>query len=183
MAIHPDLKSLIRESVPEYLHVVEYCVNFKKDSVWGNQQVGGCLGCPAAVMLFSIVDTIGSFYRGRTDLRIEISGTLVQIRRDGHQHFYILNSEYYGQSLDEPTIKKLYENFRNLLVHNASLAPSSILLHDPKQAALFPKVDGGLVVNLPAFLAKSREAAKQFLDRLDRIAPCSQQATNIARKR
>lgn len=74
MAIHPDLTSLIRESLPEYLHVAEYCVQFRKDASWGHGRVGGCLGYPAAVMMFSIVDTVGSYYRGRTDLPITVDG-------------------------------------------------------------------------------------------------------------
>lgn len=134
-------------------------------------------------MLFSIVDTIGSFYKGRSELKIEISGKPVRIKRDGDQHFYVLNSEYYAQTLDERTIKKLYENFRSLLVHNASLAPSHFLLNEPTLADPFPTHDGKPSVNLSAFLYKSKEAAKLFLDRLDHIVPGSTQAANINRKK
>lgn len=181
MAIHPNHKSQIRESLPEYLHVAKYCVEYRKPAVPGQRP--GCLGYPAAVMLFSIVDTIGSFYRGSNDLIIEIGGKRRSIRRDAHQHFYVLNSEYYGQSLDEDTIEKLYGNFRNLLVHNASLAPSHFLLNEPNVPDLFPRRDGALCVNLSPFLDKSREAARLFLDRLDQIVPGSKQAGDIALKR
>src|SRR6267142_1660006 len=117
MAIHPDLKSLLRESVREYLEVAEYCVSYRKDARWGTAQVGGCLGYPGAVMLFSIVDTIGSFHRGSTGISVVVDGKAVEIRKKGFQHFFILNSDYYGQHLDERTIKRLYNNFRNLLMH------------------------------------------------------------------
>ncbi len=166
MGIHRDLESLIRESLPEYLEVAEYCVNYRKPAAPGRR--AGCYGYPAAVMLFSIVDTIGSFYKGRSDIKIEMSGKskLVPIQRDGDQHFYVLNSEYYGQSLDASTIKTLYENFRSLLVHNASLAPSHFLVNEPELATAFPTRNGKPSVNLSAFLRKSREAARLFLDRL-----------------
>lgn len=181
MGIHRDLPSLIRESLPEYLEVAEYCVTTEKPAPPGRR--AGCYGYPAAVMLFSIVDTIGSFYKGRSDLKIEISGKPMRITRDGDQHFYVLNSEYYGQSLDQRTIEKLYKNFRSLLVHNASLAPSHFLLNERKLPALFPTLDGKPSVNLFAFLKKSQEAANLFLDRLDKIVPGSHQAANINRKR
>jgi len=100
MAIHPDLKSLIRESLPEYLFVAEYCFRFRKDASWPQDQVGGCLGYPAAGILFSIVDTIGSFDRG-SDLTFVVDDTVHQIKSDGFQHFFVLNSVYYSQTLDE----------------------------------------------------------------------------------
>lgn len=183
MAIHPDLKSLLRESVREYLEVAEYCVAYRKVISWGEAQVGGCLGCPAAVMLFSIVDTIGSFHRGRTDPPIEVDGKPVAIQRNGFQHFFILNSEYYGQRLDHRSLRKLYDNFRSLLVHNASLAPGHSLMNDPSILVPFP-VDGpSQCVNLPPFLEASRGAVRLFLDRLDHLIPGSNQAKNISLKR
>jgi hypothetical protein len=54
---------MLRESLPEYLLVADWCVRYQKDASWGADQVGGRLGYPAAVMLFCIADTIGSFHR------------------------------------------------------------------------------------------------------------------------
>jgi hypothetical protein len=182
MAIHPDLKSLIRESLMEYLHVAEYCVSFRKDSAWGLEQDGGCLGCPAAVMLFGIVDTIGSFHRNKPDFKITIGGKSVGIKGDGFKHFFILNSMFYEQTLNERTIKLLYDNFRSLLVHNASLAPSSVLLNNPDESAAFPVVNKSPRVNLPGFLKISRNAVSLFLLHVDEVVPPSKQARDIARK-
>lgn len=163
--------------------MAEYCVKFRKDPAWGPEQAGGCLGYPAAVMLFSIVDTIGSFYRGRTDLKIAIGGKPAEIRRDDFQHFFILNSEFYGQSLDEPAIKRLYDNFRSLLVHTASLGPSSCLWNDPNVSDAFPVVNGSLRVNVPGFLNITRGAVALFLACVDEVVPSSQQASNIDRRK
>lgn len=183
MAIHPDLKSLLRESVREYLDVAEYCVAYRKESSWGEAQVGGCLGCPAGVMLFSIVDTIGFFHRGRTDLRIEVDGKPVAIQRNGLHHFFILNSEYYGQGLDGRSLRKLYDNFRSPLVHNASLAPGHGLMNNPSISMPFPVIGLSQYVNLQPFLEASRGAVQLFLDRLDYLVPGSDQAKNISLKK
>jgi hypothetical protein len=184
MAVHSNLESLIRESLPEYLLVAEYCVKFRKGSTAQARQAGGCLGYPAAVMLFSIADAIGSFYCGnKKDLNISIGGKPRFIANDGFQHFFILNSEYYAQALDEPTIEKLYKNFRNLLIHNASLPPNSFLRNLPNVHEAFPQPDGHLMVNVPAFFDISKGAVQQFLARLDDVVPGSKQAANIHLKR
>ncbi len=183
MATHFDLKSLLRESVHEYLFVADYCVQFQKDSAWPQREVGGCLGYPAAVMLFSIVDTIGSFHQGDASLNLVIDGKSRDIRNEGFQHFFILNSDYYGQSLEEAAIRKLYDNFRNLLVHNASLAPSNFLIKDPGSAEPFPQSASRRKVNVSAFLDISRGAVQKFLTRVDQVIPNSPQAAKIALKR
>ncbi len=182
MAIHPDLKSMLRESLPEYLHVAEYCVGYKKDATWSVAAPGGCLGYAAAVMMFAIVDAIGSYHRGDPTLPALVDGKSVTIRTDGFQHFYVLNSEYYTQILSGSTIKSLYDRFRSLLVHNAALAPESFLLNFSGHHVPFPVSNGRQCVNLPPFLELSKRAVKRFLERLDTVVPGSDQARNILRK-
>jgi hypothetical protein len=183
MAIHPDLKSLLHESVREYLEVAEYCLAYRKDANWGAAEVGGCLGYPAAVMLFSVVDTIGSFHRGSAAISVVVDGRPVKIRKEGFQHFFILNSDYYDLHLSELTIRRLYENFRNLLMHNASLAPNHALSYAPDGSEPFPVVNGKQRVNLAPFLIATRMAVSKFLTRLDSVVPGSDQARNIGLKR
>jgi hypothetical protein len=93
-----------------------------------------------------------------------------------------LNSIFYEQTLDERTIKLLYDNFRSLLVHNASLAPSSVLLNNPEESAAFPVVNNRPRVKVPAFLNIARSAVSIFLASIDEIVPPSKQAKDIARK-
>jgi hypothetical protein len=182
MAIHPDLKSMLRESLVEYLHVAEYCVGYTKDVTWSREMSGGCLGYPAAVMMFAIVDAIGSYYRGNRTLSMSVDGRSVSIRTDGFQHFYILNSEYYAQTLSASTIKSLYGRFRSLLVHNAALAPGSFLVSFSGQHVSFPVSDDRQCVNLPPFLELSKRAVGVFLERLDTVVPRSDQARNLSMK-
>jgi hypothetical protein len=63
MAIHPTSASMLKESLPEFLEVANYCADHRKtEEKWGEFKKGGCLGYPGAVILFSIIDSIGSYY-------------------------------------------------------------------------------------------------------------------------
>jgi len=177
MAVHPDLTSMLRESLPEYLYVANYCIGFTKDEEWPSQ---GCLGYPAAGLLFSILDTIGSYLRGQLSVKVDEKDT--PIRNDGCDHFYILNSEYYGQSLPRKTIESLYKKFRSILLHNAALAPE-VGLTKGGGSEPFPFEHGRQWVDLLAFLEISRRAVETFLARADSIVPGSIQAKNIRSKR
>ena len=174
---------MLQESLREYLCVADWCVRFQKDASWGAGQVGGRLGYPAAVMMFCIADTIGSFHRGDRNFSVTVDGKTVTIRQQGFQHFYVLNSEYYRQSLSEATIKRLYGNFRDLLVHNAALAPEHVLTSVPTLAAAFPFVEGRQLVNIDGLLGITAPAVKLFLQRIPVLVPGSSQEANIRKKR
>jgi hypothetical protein len=109
MALHDTPASMLKESLNESLTVAEYCLAYRKND-------GGCLGYPAAMILFSIVDTIGSYFRKNKNLRILIDGKTRFIDSDGYKHFFILNSPYFEQHLSEKVIKTLYIKFRSLLL-------------------------------------------------------------------
>ena len=183
MAIHPDTASMLQESLREYLRVADWCVSYQKDESWGPEQVGGRLGYPAAVMMFCIADTIGSFHRGDRTFTVPVDGRSVTICRQGFQHFYVLNGEYYGESLSEAAIKRLYANFRDLLVHNAALAPEHVLVSAPHCGAAFPVIDGRQLVNIDGFLAITKSAVKHFLARVRTVVPGSPEEGNIRKKR
>ena len=54
MAIHNDLNSMAREAIPEFLHVARMSIDTQKPT-------GGVYGCPAVLLLFSVVDAISNF--------------------------------------------------------------------------------------------------------------------------
>ncbi len=185
MAIHKDTSSMLRESLQEYLKVAEYCIQFRKDpKEWGE---GGCYGYPAAVMLFCILDTIGSYHHGRKEFKVQIDGKEKSINNDGYQFFFVLNSPYYNQSLSEVYIKKLYDNYRCLLMHNGAMAFDHFLLSDPSIPQPFPIRNDGVrkvpLVNLYYFLAISQGAVSMFLNDIHQIVPGSKQAEIIKKKR
>ncbi|MCB4757600.1 MAG: hypothetical protein LHV69_11330 [Elusimicrobia bacterium] len=176
MAIHPNSSSLLKESIPEYLQAAEYCLNFRKPN-------GGCLGYPGAALMFSIADSIGSYHRGRTDFTILIDGKNCSIRKESFHHFFILNSNYYQLSLSENTIKKLYENYRCLLLHNAALALNNFLYLGDSNAVPFIQDDQGVHVNVSGFLRVTREAVSKFMKQIDVVVPGSSQEKIIELKR
>ena len=92
MATHLDIKSMLYESLPEMLLVAKYCIEYRKDkNIWS---VSGCYGYPAALLLLSIVDSIGSYIengKGNIDKR-----------------FKVLNNDvYYGLNLTDQELQKI----------------------------------------------------------------------------
>jgi hypothetical protein len=179
--IHPDTASMLAESLPEYLLVAEHCVAFRKDPALGLGR--GCLGYPAAALMFSIVDAIGSYYEDDSSFTMEVDGSARHIGGAGFQHFFILNSEYYGQSLTEREIKRLYDNYRNLLLHNSALALDHFLTTEPDNPKAFLQWDPGYVVNVDGFLSITRGAVAAFLPRLSEVVPASKQGRIIGLKK
>lgn len=93
MAIHDSPASMLKESLIEILDAAKYCSDYRKnDEKWGIYKTGGCLGFPAGILLFSIIDSIGSYFRKDKKFKIMIDGHEETIDSDGFQHFKILNS-------------------------------------------------------------------------------------------
>ena len=178
MAIHSSTHSLIHEALTEYLAIAEHCITTGKPT-------GGCYGFPTALLCFTIVDAIGSFYRGNTSRTINIDEKTRTIDGDGFKHYFILNSDYYHQSLSEKDIKRLYEYYRCLLVHNAALAPNCVLdigkeTDSPFTKHTSPHID---YVNLRPFLDLSHIAVAKFLKVSPTLVPVSKQGKGIENKR
>ena len=153
MAIHTSIRSMLCESLNEYIHVSEYCVNFVKSD-------GGCLGYPAALVMFSIIDSIGSY----NDIAVRIDGKEKKIKADiVKTHFYILNSEYYNQNLSEHQITKIYLMFRNTLTHNAAIVPGVLLKKIESDERAFIDYGDTFVVNVTGLLKLNKLAVDKFL--------------------
>lgn len=178
MAIHTSTHNLIHEALTEYLAIAEHCISTGKPT-------GGCYGFPTALLCFTIADAIGSFYRGNTSFTINIDKKTRTIDGDGFKHYFILNSDYYGQSLSEKEIKSLYEYYRCLLVHNAALAPNCVLdigkeTDPPFRRHTSQRIDH---VNLRPFLNLSHIAVASFLKVSSTLVPISKQGKGIENKR
>ncbi len=179
MAIHNTTHSLIREALTEYLAIAEHCISTGKPT-------GGCYGFPTALLLFSIVDTIGSFHRGNNSFSIVVDQKPRIIKAAGFQHYFILNSEYYGQTLTEKDIQRIYDYYRSLLVHNAALAPDHFLDIGLPTDPPFAKRPGSNhidYVNLRPFLDISHGGVSRFLKEAPTLVPVSNQGKGIAKKR
>lgn len=128
MALHSSPASMLKESLAESLEAAKICITYKKtDAKWGNFMSEGCLGYPGAIILFSIIDTIGSYFRNNSSLIVRLDGKNVSIAADGWEHFKILNSKYFKQTLTTNFIKALYNKFRSSLSHNSVLGNRTIM--------------------------------------------------------
>jgi hypothetical protein len=153
MAIHLSAQSMRREALLEMMKVAEYCVTFRKDpQEWGSV---GCYGYPAALILLSIADAIGSCVIGGNAIK----------------HFHILNDpKYYNLHLPEDIIEKLfYGKYRSALSHNAILgshdADSSVALAvGNPDSPVFEVRDGRPYLNLLPFLQLTQKVVTNFLN-------------------
>jgi hypothetical protein len=178
MAIH-NLFSMLQDSVPEFLTVAEFCINARKPN-------GGALGYPAAALLFSIVDSIGSYYSGSGQYTISVDG-VARLIKTQREHFFVLNSPHFGQSLTAEQIKLLTETFRDPLIHHSVLAPNKKLTINPVQAVFeFTPIAGSrdtfIAVNLVPFLDTTRRALKSFFKEADAVVPQSKAVANLHHK-
>lgn len=181
MALHSTPASMLKESLNELIKAAKYCVTYKKtDKSWGRFATGGCLGFPGAIILFSIVDAIGSYYRRNKEFKIKIEGKERIINGNSYEHFFILNSKYFGQNLTEDFIKGLYSIFRSPLMHNAIIGKEALMIPGPdKQGRVFyslrPTGKGKYVISMVDFMSLSKKAIKLFMKDIDFIVPVSKQ--------
>lgn len=147
MAIHPDIPSMLQESLPEMLLTAKYCIEFQKDTkIW---PAPGCYGYPAALLLLSIADSIGSYIE----------------KGNVQNHFKILqNSEYYDLTITDTDIQTLYDNYRNLLAHNSVIAINVILSIGSATDLVIQKRGELYLLNLVPLYNSSVKAVQVFLN-------------------
>ena len=109
MAIHTEAATLSIEVIGEYLIASELCLDFRKEN-------GGCLGYPAALLLFCILDAIGRY------LALDKHNSIPK-----REPFFVLNHPSVGLELTREQVKQLEKWYRNSLSHNAALPPGTCL--------------------------------------------------------
>ena len=164
MAIHLNLQSMLRESLPEMLLVAKYCIEFRKDtSIWS---ASGCYGYPAALILLSIADSIGSYVE----------------RGSIKNHFKILNNQnYYGLNPSNEEIGIIYDKYRNLLSHHTVMSTDVGLNIGSLTSSVLQKENGRYWLNLIPFYNVSVKAVKSFLND-PKILENNQTILNIYKK-
>jgi len=176
---YTSISAVLATTLREYLSASKLALEFRKPSDWG-PEAGHCLGFATALLLFCAVDAIGSYHRG-SPATFLVEGKPKAIDSADFRHFFVLNSpEYYGQALSHSQIKDLYDDYRSLLAHNATVAVGRAIIFDPDDDQIFPVRDNQMMVNLPAFHNRSISAVENFL-RKD-LAQTSQVARNMAQK-
>jgi hypothetical protein len=154
MALHTSHTSMIKESLPEFLKVAEFCIEFRKDpKEWGSE---GCYGYPANVLLLAIADAIGSYV----------------VQGNTRNHFEILNHpDYYDLKLDEPSVTKIYEAYRCLGTHNAVLGKDVILDIGKDDDQIFYLKKEIAHLNLKPLLNLTKTVVTKFLEVADKLVP------------
>lgn len=128
MAIHLKKVDLLKESLNELIYLAGYSIRYRKidPAIWGSNATGGILGYPCTVILFSIIDCVGSVFSGNGGFQIEIDGKMRSINKT-NEHIYILNSPYFNLNLSQVDLNNIYNNIRSTLTHN-SLVPEGYYL-------------------------------------------------------
>lgn len=152
MAIHPNIPSMLHESLPEMLLVAKYCIEFRKDTkIW---PVQGCYGYPATLLLLSIADSIGSYVE----------------KGNVENHFKILkNPYYYGLNLSDDELKIIYDKYRNLLAHNTVMATNVGLNIGSINNPVLQNKNGLHLLNLIPFYYVSVKSVSVFLSNPDML--------------
>ena len=145
--LHPNLQSMLYESLPEMLLVAKYSVEFSKDTkIW---PAPGCYGYPAALLLLSITDSIGSYIE----------------QGNVKNHFKILNnSDYYGLNLSDEEIKIIFDDYRNLLTHNTVVSTNVGLNIGSSNDPVLQNQNNRYWLNLVPFYNFSVKAVNAFLN-------------------
>ena len=186
MAQHDIPASMLKESLDETLEAISFCIEFKKtDEKWGEFKTGGCLGFPGSVLLFSIIDTIGSYFRKNAEMEVLIDNKKVKINAEGWEHFKILNSKYFNQNLSEIFIKKLYSSFRSKLTHNSILGDGTLMVvsnerlkgYKGESFSFIQGVDENqkviYIVSLTELYHLCQKAVSEFKNDIDDVVPTS----------
>ncbi|MFC1514889.1 hypothetical protein ACFL5X_03210 [Candidatus Omnitrophota bacterium] len=165
MAFHYSIPSMLQESLRELAAVAEYCVTYQKDlRTWGSH---GCYGYPAAILLLSIADSIGSYVIGG----------------DVKEHFDILSHpNYYNLSLDKESIDIIYKNYRCLLTHHSAMAFEATLGIGKENEPVFEITRGKPLLRLSPFLRITKEVVETFLKKADIIVPSSEGFKEIRKR-
>lgn len=129
MAEYDKQKGQQIEALKENLFAIDWCLNYDKGiaNEWTGDSKIGCLGIPAAILLFSLIDTIGSVFCA-TDTHISIDGVVDNKIQKASEHFYILNHDkFFNLNLRIATIVDFYSTYRSRLTHNSSLPANNYL--------------------------------------------------------
>lgn len=183
MGLHKNRYLVLRESLPELVFAAEQCI--KNEELYRKHKENGCLGFPGTILLFVIIDSIGSFHVGG---KFNVGGISKKIK-GGYTHFYILNSKYFGnQNMKENPIKYLYQHYRNILIHNAVIPDHHpIDIGDEGEEPFFLGKDNkGKIsvakINLIPLLELCKKAVPEFLDECENLVLDSAQESRIKKK-
>jgi hypothetical protein len=158
MAAETSINDLADMAVYEYLDIAHHCLISGKPG-------GGCYGYPTALLLLSIVKTIGSYHKGDANFVVEIEGVSYKIDGDEAECYRVLNSPYYNQKLTLKEIEQVYDFYKCLSVHNPAVPKPHFLAIGTPIDTMFSRDKKGkiAVINLVPFYNICVKAVSEFL--------------------
>ena len=141
------------EALQEMLEAADYCVSFdkSKDSRWLDYV--GCYGYPAAILLLSIADCIGSI--------IENQGAEYSVEKNLE---ILNNANYYNLNLSEGELDAVRLLYRNKLTHNAYIEANNLLsIGEVDSPVMEEPSNGKYKLNLKPLLILTREVVDKFI--------------------
>ena len=153
MAVHSNKKSMQYEALQEMLEVAEYCILFdkSKDSRWADHV--GCYGYPAAILLLSIADCIGSI--------IENKGAEYSVVNNLN---ILNNAKYYNLNLSASELEDVRLLYRNKLTHNAYIGANNFLSIGEAGSPVMEGLSNGMyILNLKPFLEITKSVVRLFV--------------------
>lgn len=144
MAIHQEHAGLSVEAIDEYVAASELCLNFRKSD-------GGCLGYPATLLLFCVVDALGGYLS--LDKRNKIPKG---------ERFFVLNHPCFGLTLTKDQVKRVEWWYRNGLAHNAAIPPGTGLTAEEGPPFEFAANGDPVMIRVLSFHRLVRQAWEHF---------------------
>jgi hypothetical protein len=116
-----------KEIIEEMFSVAQYCITTPRNVGITEAEIG-VYGYPAALILLSLISSIGSLFEQKLTVEVECKGKTTEKKiKNAATHIYILNSKYFNQKLKDKELDFIYTNIRSHLVHNC-LTPSGHFL-------------------------------------------------------
>ncbi len=174
---HNTPSEMLFESLDEFLFSAKLSLEYRKTdkNEWPNPHAtGGVLGFSATLLLFSIVDSIGSYY---DNIKIPVGNGTVTIKADKvKSHFYILNSHLFNLSLSETDFDQIFSAVRNKIAHN-SLIGKEITLHPGAKTPFIEtkpiRGKGRYTIYLKSFYNACEIAIEKFKIEIPSVVPNS----------
>ncbi len=143
------------ETIKHYIAVADYSLSYETN---GKQ----CYGMPCLLLLCSRIDAIGSYYRGTKEPRFTNNGNISTKNSNDrfHTFFNIEEIKKNFGCLKKGNIETIYESFRCLCTHNASLSEKVGIIKNESNQSLIIERNDYMIINLPVLLCHVQIAFK-----------------------
>lgn len=164
MTIFSNQKEQLIEALIENIFTIEKCIEFNKETDASWEYGGkGILGIPAFILICSVIDTIGSYFKNSSQ-EITIDNSELKIGK-ASEHFFILNHDrLFNLNLPLKTINDFYSTYRSTLTHNNSLPANNFLNIGDNETKCFDLDENNLiqVINIKPLFNLTKKAIGQF---------------------